>query len=106
MRKIHQKTMWMPTTQQARSKVGVPDKVWDDTVAAYDQNYVNQRKIDCQLVHSGGNYDENLAWRSGYMSRGNAVRLWVDEKTNYDYNSNSCFGVCLHYTQVVLGVLE
>ena len=30
------------------------------------------------------------------------VKLWVNEKANYDYNSNSCVGgECLHYTQVV-----
>jgi pathogenesis-related protein 1 len=28
--------------------------------------------------------------------------MWVDEKPNYDYASNSCVGgECLHYTQVV-----
>ncbi|KAF5731874.1 pathogenesis-related protein 1-like [Tripterygium wilfordii] len=29
------------------------------------------------------------------------VNLWVAEKANYDYESNSCNGVCGHYTQVV-----
>ncbi|KAI9112353.1 hypothetical protein K1719_016550 [Acacia pycnantha] len=88
----------------ARSEVGVLDIVWDDTVAEYAQNYVRQRKIDCQMVHSGSNYGENLAWSSGDMSGVDAVKMWVDEKTNYDYNTNSCVGgECLHYTQVVWG---
>ncbi|RDX73474.1 putative inactive leucine-rich repeat receptor-like protein kinase, partial [Mucuna pruriens] len=66
----------------ARSQVGVPNLVWDNTVAAFAQNYTNQRKADCKLVHS--------------------VKLWVNEKSKYDYNSNSCVGgECRHYTQVV-----
>ncbi|XP_028777942.1 pathogenesis-related protein 1-like [Neltuma alba] len=86
----------------ARSQVGVPDIAWDDTVAAYAQNYASQRKADCQLVHSGGQYGENIAWSSSDMTGTDAVKMWVDEKANYDYNSNSCVsGQCGHYTQVV-----
>ncbi|KAK4254089.1 hypothetical protein QN277_009517 [Acacia crassicarpa] len=89
----------------ARSQVGVPNIAWDDTVAAFAQNYANQRKADCQLVHSGGGgkYGENLAWSSGDMSGVDAVKMWVDEKAFYDYNSNSCAAgkQCGHYTQVV-----
>ncbi|XP_004485656.1 pathogenesis-related protein 1B-like [Cicer arietinum] len=88
----------------ARSEVGVPNIVWDNTVASFAQSYANQRK-DCQLMHSDGNhggYGENIALSSGDMSGTEAVSLWVDEKANYDYNSNSCVGgECLHYTQVV-----
>ncbi|XP_045815211.1 basic form of pathogenesis-related protein 1-like [Trifolium pratense] len=87
----------------ARSQVGVPNIVWDNTVAEFAQNYANKRK-DCQLIHSGGGgrYGENLAGSSGDLSGTNAVKLWVDEKRNYNHGSNSCVGgECLHYTQVV-----
>ncbi|KAL4274798.1 Pathogenesis-related protein 1B [Arachis hypogaea] len=85
----------------ARSEVGVPNLSWDDTVAAYAQNYANQRKGDCQLVHSDGQYGENIAGGSGDFSGTVAVKLWVDEKQYYDYDSNSCASgqVCGHYTQ-------
>ncbi|KAI9112407.1 hypothetical protein K1719_016604 [Acacia pycnantha] len=87
----------------ARSAVGVPPLAWDDMVAQFAQDYANQRKGDCQLVHSGGGgkYGENIAWSSGDMSEADAVKMWVDEKPYYD--SNSCIGgqQCLHYTQVV-----
>ncbi|MQK22558.1 hypothetical protein EI013_29775, partial [Escherichia coli] len=45
----------------ARSQVNVQNLVWDDAVASFAQNYSNQRKGDCQLVHSGGGgrYGEN-----------------------------------------------
>jgi pathogenesis-related protein 1 len=37
------------------------------------------------------------------MNGTEAVKLWVDEKPYYDYNSNSCVNgeMCGHYTQVV-----
>ncbi|KAE9595038.1 hypothetical protein Lal_00041250 [Lupinus albus] len=88
----------------ARSEVNVANLVWDDTVAAFAQSYADQRKGDCNLVHSGGGgiYGENIAMSTGDLTGNDAVKLWVDEKPNYDYNSNSCVGgECLHYTQVV-----
>lgn len=87
----------------ARAKVGVGPLVWDTTVANYAQRYANSRRADCKLVHSGGPYGENLAWSSGDMSISAAVKMWVDEKKYYNYNSNSCAPgkVCGHYTQVV-----
>ena len=89
----------------ARSQVGVPPLTWDNDVAAFAQNYANQRKGDCQLIHSGGGgrYGENIAWGSGDLSGSDAVKMWVDEKADYDYNSNTCAAgkQCGHYTQVV-----
>ncbi|KAK7246659.1 hypothetical protein RIF29_41529 [Crotalaria pallida] len=92
----------------ARSEVNVPNLVWDDTVAAFAQNYADQRRGDCNLIHSGGGgiYGENLAMSTGDMSGKDAVNLWVDEKPNFNYNEpipNCCVGgqQCLHYTQVV-----
>jgi len=35
---------------------------------------------------------------SGYLERG--VASWVNEKKDYTYSTNSCSGVCGHYTQV------
>lgn len=86
----------------ARSQVSVANIVWDNTVAAYAQNYSNSRIGDCNLVHSNGPYGENLAKGSGSFTGAAAVNLWVAEKPYYNYTSNSCSGgQCLHYTQVV-----
>ncbi|GMH23705.1 hypothetical protein Nepgr_025548 [Nepenthes gracilis] len=87
----------------ARAQVGVENLTWDDTVAAYALNYANQRSGDCNLIHSGGPYGENLAWASPDLSATGAVDMWVNEKAYYDYGSNSCIDgqECLHYTQVV-----
>ena len=87
----------------ARSRVGIQAVAWDETVAAFAQDYANQRKFDCQLIHYGGGsrYGENIAWSSGDLSGSAAIGLWVGEKPNCDYSFNSCVGgQCLHYTQV------
>ena len=74
-------------------------------MATFALNYASQRKGDCQLIHSGGGgrYGENLAGGSGDLSGSDAVKLWVNEKADYDYNTNTCAAgkQCLHYTQVV-----
>ncbi|MFS7933498.1 putative CAP domain-containing protein [Helianthus anomalus] len=87
----------------ARAQVGVGNMVWNATVAAYAQSYANQRIGDCNLVHSGGPYGENLAEGSGTFTGTAAVNLWIDEKRYYDYITNTCTNgqVCGHYTQVV-----
>ncbi|XP_039131364.1 pathogenesis-related protein 1-like [Dioscorea cayenensis subsp. rotundata] len=88
----------------ARSDVGVGPVTWNDTVAAYAEDYANQRAKDCELIHSNGSYGENLFWGSGTNhSEEDAVNAWVSEKQDYDYYSNTCAKgkVCEHYTQVV-----
>ncbi|KAK4271376.1 hypothetical protein QN277_020079 [Acacia crassicarpa] len=87
----------------ARSQVGVGPIQWDQNLANYASNYLSQLQDSCQLVHSGGPYGENLAWGYPDLTGTAAVKLWVDEKPYYDYNSNSCVGgqECRHYTQVV-----
>ncbi|KAD5317938.1 hypothetical protein R6Q59_033267 [Mikania micrantha] len=87
----------------ARAQVSVGNMVWNTTVAAYAQSYANQRIGDCNMVHSGGPYGENLAEGSGTFTGTAAVNLWVNEKTYYDYTTNTCASghTCGHYTQVV-----
>ncbi|XP_021776105.1 pathogenesis-related protein PRB1-3-like [Chenopodium quinoa] len=88
----------------ARTAVGVVNIQWNTTLATYAQNYANQRIADCAMQHSGGPYGENIAAGSSASLTGTAaVQLWVNEKVNYDYYSNTCAPnkVCGHYTQVV-----
>ncbi|XP_072951953.1 pathogenesis-related protein PR-1 type-like [Typha angustifolia] len=90
----------------ARAEVNVGPLSWDDNVAAFAQDYANQRAGDCALQHSGTSlYGENIYMGPAGASwtAANAVDLWVKEKQYYDYNSNSCVEgqMCEHYTQVV-----
>ena len=87
---------------RARAQVGVGRMTWDPKLATYARNYISGLVRSCRLVHSGGPYGENLAGSSGDLTGTAAVKLWVDEKPKYNYNSNSCVGgECRHYTQVV-----
>ena len=71
--------------------MGVPDVEWNDHVAAYAQQYANQRKKDCVLQHSGGPYGENIAWASDKSLTGiDAMQMSADEKVDYDYDTNTC----------------
>ncbi|KAJ0522254.1 putative CAP domain-containing protein [Helianthus annuus] len=94
----------------ARKEIGLQPMTWDTTVAKFAEQYANQRKQDCALIHSHSDkYGENIAvgWvdfsGNGEFSGSDAVKLWVDEKPYYNYTSNSCTPskMCGHYTQVV-----
>ncbi|KAG6588723.1 hypothetical protein SDJN03_17288, partial [Cucurbita argyrosperma subsp. sororia] len=87
-----------------RAEVGVEPLQWNETLATYAQNYAETKIASCEMVHSGGPYGENLAEGYEEMTAENAVKLWVDEKKHYDYDSNTCVNDsshCLHYTQLV-----
>ncbi|VVB02115.1 unnamed protein product [Arabis nemorensis] len=86
---------------QARSAVGVGPMQWDERIAGFARSYAEQLRGDCRLIHSGGPYGENLAGSSGDLTGIRAVNLWVNEKANYNYPTNTCNGECRHYTQVV-----
>ncbi|GJN24437.1 hypothetical protein PR202_gb12175 [Eleusine coracana subsp. coracana] len=51
----------------AREEVGVDPVTWNDTVAAWAQNYANSHQEDCKLMHSpsGRPYGENLFGGTG-----------------------------------------
>lgn len=57
------------------------------------------------MEHSMGPYGENLAEGYDNMDGDAAVKFWLTEKADYDYNSNTCKGKeayeCGHYTQIV-----
>ncbi|KAL5707215.1 hypothetical protein ACHQM5_025292 [Ranunculus cassubicifolius] len=89
-----------------RAQVGVGPMTWSNSLATYAQDYAYNMASTCNLVHSGGPYGENLAWKSdSSMTYVEAVNMWVAERQYYRYSSNSCVAPagqsCGHYTQVV-----
>jgi pathogenesis-related protein 1 len=98
---------------QWRSKTGVPALQWSNELAASSQKWADQlARSGCNMKHSTGKYGENIfhasaATRSDGTSSvqkivdQNVVDAWGNEVEDYDYASNSCHGVCGHYTQVV-----
>ncbi|XP_039173822.1 pathogenesis-related leaf protein 4-like [Eucalyptus grandis] len=67
---------------------------WDNTLAAYTHSYVNQRVDDCSLMHSNGPYGKNLAKGTSTFTGTYAISLWVAEKQNCNYNTNTCASGC------------
>ncbi|KAG2410043.1 Pathogenesis-related protein [Vigna angularis] len=92
---------------KARKEVGVKPLVWNETLVAYGQKYVDSKKKNCDFEHSMGPYGENLAQGSGDLSGVDSVKMWVAEKAYYDEKNNECVKEeCLHYTQVVWNTTE
>ncbi|PRP89462.1 lipoprotein [Planoprotostelium fungivorum] len=101
----------IPTTilnlhNQARAAKGIAPLKWNTTIAKLAQSYSDQ----CKWGHSGRKgYGENIASgassgaATAYSSQDatGGVNGWNNEKKNWNCASNSCNGVCGHYTQVV-----
>ncbi|ERN07442.1 hypothetical protein AMTR_s00019p00250630 [Amborella trichopoda] len=95
---------FLDSHNQARAKVGVPPLKWEPLLATYARVYSNQRRGDCQLIHSTSPYfGENIFWGQGsHWSARDAVEAWVREEQDYHYETNTCSGPdCTHYTQLV-----
>ena len=75
-----------------------PALIWSETLASYAQNYADNYDCSGNLVHSGGEYGENLAL--GYGTTG-AVDGWYDEISSYDYSNPGFSEATGHFTQVV-----
>nr|XP_004292311.2 PREDICTED: probable pathogenesis-related protein CaO19.6200 [Fragaria vesca subsp. vesca] len=87
---------------KARAEVGVAPLKWNETLAAYAQDYANKKSKTCEMVHSGGPYGECIAENFPDMTGEEATKLWMTEKPDYDYATNTCHtDSCLHYTQIV-----
>jgi len=91
-----------------RADVDVEGMTWNSELAALATDFI----ADCQFEHSssgermgvaGFQYiGENLFSSGGSKPTGQQITdAWASEKSDYDYNSNSCSGVCGHYTQIV-----
>src|SRR5689334_22128145 len=91
-----------------RSAVGVPAATWNDELAALATGFI----ADCEFAHSSGEersnvagfeyIGENLFSSGGFQPSGaDVTESWASEKVDYDHDSNTCAGVCGHYTQIV-----
>ena len=86
-----------------RARVGVPPLVWSDQLAEMAQDWANHLIAMGGLSHRPNNrYGENIYTISGGTATPHeVVDLWAKEARGYDIRSNSCSGVCGHYTQLV-----
>lgn len=69
---------------------------WDSDVYAYAQAYADKFTCGGSLVHSGGQYGENLAL--GFSTAESAFNAWYSEGDNYDYSTATTFD---HFTAII-----
>lgn len=97
---------------QVRADHGIDPLSWDPALAAIAQGWA-ERCEDAEapiglIDHnpdrsdSYGSYvGENVYGSSGAIGGPVAVDAWAAEEASYDLDTNSCDGVCGHYTQIV-----
>ena len=97
---------------QVRAAHGVAPLSWDPELATIARDWA----AGCQdqddpiglIDHNpdrsdafGSYVGENVYGSSGPTDGPAAVASWADEESDYDYESNTCSGICGHYTQIV-----
>jgi pathogenesis-related protein 1 len=88
-----------------RSRVGVPPLVWSAQLADVARDWANHLITTGSFSHRPDNrHGENLySISGGTASPAQVVSYWAEEVRGYDLHSNTCAGVCGHYTQIVWG---
>jgi pathogenesis-related protein 1 len=88
---------------EIRMRVEVPPLRWSDRLAARAQDWAIHLLQERQFYHRPHpTFGENLFEISGARaSPGEVVGDWASEVRDYSYRSNTCHGVCGHYTQLV-----
>ncbi|MBP6631019.1 MAG: Fis family transcriptional regulator [Kofleriaceae bacterium] len=95
-----------------RATVDVPALAWDGALADIAQAWADQcvdQEAPIGLIdHNEGRSEgypsyvgENVYGSSGAATGPDAVAAWASEEADYDHASNTCSGVCGHYTQLV-----
>lgn len=98
--------------QQVDTATPLPPLEWDASLAATAAAWVAECRdtqapaglIDHNPDRSDGHpyyVGENVFGSSGTATAEAAVSSWAAEKANYDYATDTCNGVCGHYTQIV-----
>lgn len=98
----------------ARKAVGITPLTYSHTLADSAQKWSEELQRDnCEMRHDPKtNYGENLYWTSQtggdiknelIVTPENVVSFWTEEKTDFNYDKNSCAAgkQCGHYTQIV-----
>ncbi len=86
-----------------RTEVGNDSLIWSDDLAKIAQQWADKLARTCTMVHSSGDYGENIYWNSAEANPVAVVKLWADEKQFYNgeelnEKNYAKFG---HYTQLV-----
>jgi uncharacterized protein YkwD len=88
-----------------RARVDVSPLIWSDQLVQVAQDWANHLIATGALYHRPNNrYGENIyAISGGHATPAEVVGSWAKEARGYDIRSNTCSGVCGHYTPIVWG---
>lgn len=88
---------------RVRAEVQVPPLTWSDDLARYARHWAESLTARHAFAHRPHTqYGENLfERRGGHAAPEQVVAAWASEAQNYDLRTNTCHGVCRHYTQLV-----
>ncbi len=88
---------------EVRARVHLPPLKWSDQLAAYAEEWGKTLLARRKFYHRPDSpYGENLFMiKNGRVNPSDVVADWASESRNYSYRSNSCHGMCGHYTQLV-----
>ncbi|HEX5227519.1 MAG TPA: CAP domain-containing protein [Bryobacteraceae bacterium] len=86
-----------------RERLDLTPLRWSDHLTAYAQEWANQLLHEGQFHHrSHPKYGENLFEIDGPRATpANVVDIWAAEERDYSYRTNTCRGMCGHYTQLI-----
>ncbi|XP_010924519.1 pathogenesis-related protein 1C [Elaeis guineensis] len=87
-----------------RTLAGERPYVWDRRLARYARRWAEQRRENCDTIHSHGPYGENMFWGTGWDWKAKeAVQNWAHERLYYNRTDRSCWPgkMCGHFTQIV-----
>ncbi|KAL7421214.1 hypothetical protein Q5752_004099 [Cryptotrichosporon argae] len=86
---------WVDAHNTARAQYGAGALTWNADLVPTAQSNAEQ----CDMVHT--NAGENIAGQSGALSPQEAVQLWMDEASSYDWSNPGYSDATGHFTQVV-----
>ena len=92
-----------------RTPLNIPKLEWSDALGGFAQQWADYLATEngCQLQHRpnsgpwGQKYGENIFWTSASTTMTEATSAWSAEAGHYDHATNTCAGICGHYTQMV-----
>ena len=86
-----------------RARSHVAPLVWSDRLAKHAQEWADTLLARGEFGHRPNlTYGENLyEIRGAAATPARVVGAWAAESKYYDYRSNTCQGVCGHYTQII-----
>ena len=86
-----------------RARIGVPPLRWSDRLSAYAHQWAVHLIREGAFYHrSNPVFGENIYEITGRRAApAEVVGDWASEARDYRYRSNTCRGVCGHYTQII-----